>query len=65
MIRSLILLALILGAFAGGFYLGAQYNQRQILENPEQFFQAYKEEFRETAKKKADKVLKILLEHDD
>jgi uncharacterized protein YneF (UPF0154 family) len=65
MIRTLLLLAIILGAFGGGFYMGMKYHQQEILENPEKFFEAYKDEFRETAKKKADKVLEVLLESEN
>ncbi len=62
MIRLLLTLVLVAGGFGAGFYLGIQYRNDQIVENPEQFFREYGKSMQEKAGKKYEAVKKALLE---
>ncbi len=67
MIRTLVLLALILGAFAGGVYCGIELEAHWMRNNPEKFTELLKDpEFRktmsETAKDKANRIWDVITE---
>lgn len=59
------MLALIAGAFAGGFYVGFKYHEQEMVKNPERFLDEYGEELKRTAKSKYEKIKKVLLEDEE
>lgn len=61
-IRVLLVLALVAGGFAGGFYTGIWYRDEQIREKPEEFLKLMGEDLGEKAREKYEKVKKALLE---
>lgn len=61
-IRTLMLLAVVGGAFVGGFQAGLWYRDEQIREKPEEILKIYGEEVRKDAAEKFDRIKAILLE---
>ena len=60
MFRILILLLLVAGGFAGGFYSGMKYHQHEITQNPEKFLQLYKKDLAESARENVKKLKEAL-----
>lgn len=62
LIRFLLLLVVVAGAFVGGFYSGLWYRDEQIRERPEEVLKIYGDELQKKAGKKIDRLKEVLLE---
>lgn len=62
MLRFLGTLVLVAAGFAGGFYLGVQHRNDELLNNPEELMKAYQQKFKDKAADKMERIKQVLLE---
>ncbi len=62
MFKIFLLTVGLLVGFGGGFAAGMKYKEHVLYENPEQALKIYTDKYGEKAKKKLEKMKKVLLE---
>ncbi|MEE2789117.1 MAG: hypothetical protein VX589_17410 [Myxococcota bacterium] len=60
MFRLFFYILIITAGFGAGFYSGIKYNEHEIVQNPERFYELYKREFADSAQEKIDQVKKAI-----
>jgi len=62
MLKFIGILVVVVGAFAGGFYVGVKHRNDELVQNPDELFKAYQEALKTHAADKMEKLKKVILE---